>query len=130
MSFLGISLADFLRFSGARALATSTGAATPQAKARAVILVWLEGGTLCTVPAAATGILPGATCAWLLAHAGELGFAAAERMATPQRLVEADGVWFTSSVRGLAEFRSLDATRLPRSAHTPALQALLAHPVP
>ncbi|WP_446211580.1 aminotransferase class IV [Micromonospora sp. IBSANI012] len=93
-------------------------------------VVWLEGGTLCTVPAAATGILPGATCAWLLAHAGELGFAAAERMATPQRLVEADGVWFTSSVRGLAEFRSLDATRLPRSPHTPALQALLAHPVP
>ncbi|MGN9802008.1 aminotransferase class IV [Micromonospora sp. L32] len=93
-------------------------------------VVWLESGTLCTVPAAATGILPGTTCAWLLAHAGELGFAAAERMATPRRLVEADGVWFTSSVRGLAEFRSLDATRLPRSPHTPALQALLAHPVP
>ncbi|MEH0820310.1 MULTISPECIES: aminotransferase class IV [unclassified Micromonospora] len=90
-------------------------------------VVWLEAGTLCTVPAAETGILPGATCAWLLAHADELGFTAAERMTTPQRLAEADGVWFTSSVRGLAEFRSLDATRLRRCAHTPALQALLAH---
>ncbi|MEV4481028.1 aminotransferase class IV [Micromonospora coxensis] len=93
-------------------------------------VVWLEGDTLCTVPAGATGILPGTTCGWLLAHAADLGFAAAERMATPRRLVDADGVWFTSSVRGLVEVRTLDATRLPRCPHTPRLQALLAHPVP
>ncbi|MGB2571982.1 aminotransferase class IV [Micromonospora citrea] len=93
-------------------------------------VVWLEGGTLCTVPAAATGILPGTTCAWLLAHAADVGFAADERMATPQRLADADGVWFTSSVRGLVEIRALDTTRLPRCPHTQRLQTLLAHPVP
>lgn len=93
-------------------------------------VVWLEGGTLCTVPAGATGILPGTTCAWLLAHAADLGFAAAERMATPRRLLDADGVWFTSSVRGLVEIRTLDATRLARCPHTRRLQGLLAHPVP
>ncbi|MEU5937758.1 aminotransferase class IV [Micromonospora sp. NPDC047548] len=93
-------------------------------------VIWLEGRTLCTVPADTTGILPGTTCAWLLAHAGEVGFAAAERMTTTQRLVEADAVWFTSAVRGLVQFRTLDATRLPHSPHTATLQALLAHPLP
>ncbi|NHW87166.1 aminotransferase IV, partial [Escherichia coli] len=34
-------------------------------------LVWLAGETLCTVPARRTGILPGTTVAWLLAHAAE-----------------------------------------------------------
>ena len=45
LSFLGISLGDFLRFGSAQALAmTAPGAAAPQAKAQAVILIWLEGG--------------------------------------------------------------------------------------
>ncbi|MEV0152764.1 aminotransferase class IV [Micromonospora sp. NPDC050686] len=92
-------------------------------------VVWLAGRTLCTVPAASTGILPGTTVAWLLAHADAAGFTAAERMATPADLVAADGRWFTSSVRGLAEFRSLDGRPLPPSPHTGALQALLGFPV-
>ena len=49
-------------------------------------VVWLTGDTLCTVPAASTGILPGTTAAWLLAHAAELGLSAAERMVTPAEL--------------------------------------------
>ena len=45
LSFLGISLGDFLRFGSAQALALAApGAAAPQAKAQAVILIWLEGG--------------------------------------------------------------------------------------
>src|SRR5712692_3757633 len=43
MSFLGINLSDFLRFSSAQALAT-TNSSAPPAKAQAVILLWLEGG--------------------------------------------------------------------------------------
>src|SRR5437867_1939381 len=44
LSFLGIGLSDFLRVGSAQALAAVKGAAAPQAKAQAVILIWLEGG--------------------------------------------------------------------------------------
>ncbi|WP_433388043.1 aminotransferase class IV [Micromonospora sp. KLBMP9576] len=93
-------------------------------------LVWLAGDTLCTVPAAETGVLPGVTAAWLLAHAHELGLRAAERLVTPAGLRTADGVWLSSSVRGLVEVRALDAVPLRRCPHTPALQALLGFPAP
>ncbi|MFC0503723.1 aminotransferase class IV [Micromonospora costi] len=93
-------------------------------------LVWLAGDTLCTVPAATTGILPGTTANWLLGHAGDLGLTAAERMVTPSELRDADGLWFSSSVRGLAEVTALDGEARPRSAHTAALQKLLGFPVP
>ena len=92
-------------------------------------VVWLTGDTLCTVPAATTGILPGTTVAWLLAHAPELGLNAAERMVTPAELHDADGVWFSSSVRGLVEVRTLDGVRRDHCPRTPALQALLGFPV-
>lgn len=88
-------------------------------------VVWLDGGTLCTVPAASTGILPGVTADWLLNHAGRCGWTADRRMITPARLRETDGVWYTSSVRGLAEVRVLDGTPLPASPHTAALRDLL-----
>lgn len=93
-------------------------------------VVWLSGSTLCTVPAATTGILPGVTVRWLLENAGELGFTAAERMTGAAELCVADGVWLTSSVRGLVEVRTLDGTELAPSPHTGALQALLGFPVP
>jgi 4-amino-4-deoxychorismate lyase len=89
-------------------------------------VLWLEGGTLYTVPAASTGILPSVTTGWLLAHADALGFSAAERMVTPAELREATGgVWFASSVRGVAEVRALDGMPLPPSPHTTALRELL-----
>lgn len=92
-------------------------------------LVWLEDDTLCTVPAAQTGVLPGITAGWLLAHAGELGWAADQRMTTPGDLRgSTGGVWLTSSVRGLAEIRTLDGIPLPPSPHTDAIRALLAFP--
>ncbi|MFG1952347.1 aminotransferase class IV [Micromonospora sp. NPDC048830] len=99
-------------------------------EAPAANVVWLAGGTLCTVPPATTGILPGVTAAWLLGHAGELGLTAAERMVTPAELRAAEGVWFTSSVRGLAPVHTLDGTRLRPSPHTPLLQSLLPFPPP
>ncbi|SIN23446.1 aminotransferase class IV [Micromonospora cremea] len=88
-------------------------------------VVWLTGGTLCTVPATTTGILPGTTVAWLLGHAGELGLTAAERMGTPAELHGADGIWFSSSVRGITEVHTLDGVRRDRSPRTAALHALL-----
>ncbi|MFG1841040.1 aminotransferase class IV [Micromonospora sp. NPDC049175] len=91
-------------------------------------VVWLTDDTLCTVPAATTGILAGTTVAWLLAHAAELGLGAAERMVTTAELHTADGVWFTSSVRGAVEVRTLDGVRRARCPRTPALQALLGFP--
>ncbi|MEQ4300872.1 aminotransferase class IV [Plantactinospora sp. B6F1] len=88
-------------------------------------LVWLTGGELCAVPAERTGILPGVTADWLLRQAHELALTAAHRMVTPAELRATDGVWFTSSVRGLAEVRQLDGVPLPPSPHTAALADLL-----
>lgn len=90
-------------------------------------LVWLDGTTLCTVPAAETGILPGTTARWLLDHAADLGWRATERMVRVEELAAADGVWFTSSVRGVAELQVLDGRPLPRSPHTPAIRDLLGY---
>ncbi|MEW2430470.1 aminotransferase class IV [Micromonospora sp. NPDC047644] len=92
-------------------------------------VVWLTGDTLCTVPAASTGILAGTTAAWLLAHASELSLRASERMVTPAELHAADGVWFTSSLRGAAEVHTLDGVRRDRCPRTPALHSLLGFPV-
>jgi hypothetical protein len=45
LSFLGIGLSDFFRFNNLQALAAHpTAISPPQAKAQAVILLWLEGG--------------------------------------------------------------------------------------
>ncbi|MFI6328279.1 aminotransferase class IV [Micromonospora chersina] len=88
-------------------------------------VVWLTGTTLCTVPAAETGVLPGVTAHWLLDHAGELGLTAKERLPTPADLHAADGIWLTSSLRGLAEVTALDKTPRPSSPLTPALLTLL-----
>lgn len=92
-------------------------------------LIWLVGRTLCTVPAAETGILPGTTCRWLLGHAGDLGWEPAERMVRPAELAAADGVWLLSSVRGPAPVRALDGTALPVSPHAAALRELLGYPI-
>ncbi|MER7439434.1 aminotransferase class IV [Micromonospora avicenniae] len=92
-------------------------------------LVWLVGRTLHTVPAASTGTLPGTTAGWLLAHAADLDLTADERLVTPAELHAADGVWFTSSVRGLVEVTALDGNPRPPSPNTRALQELLGFPV-
>lgn len=88
-------------------------------------VVWLTGAALCTVPAAQTGILPGVTATWLLDHAHELGLEPEERLPTPTDLHKADAIWLTSSLRGLAEIRSLDKTPRPHSPVTAPLLTLL-----
>ncbi len=91
-------------------------------------LVWLIDGVLCTVPPAQTGILAGTTSAYLLAHAGELGWATEERLVRPAELHRADGVWLTSSARGPAEMRALDGVPLGPSPETPRIAKLLGFP--
>lgn len=88
-------------------------------------LVWLEGSTLWTVPPEETGILPGITARWLLDHAGERGFKTGERLVRPAELAEADAIWLTSSVRGVAEVRALDGVPRSPSPHTAVLRELL-----
>jgi len=90
-------------------------------------LVWLTDGVLCTVPAQTTGILAGTTAAYLLAHADELGMRAEERMVRPAELHTAEGVWLASSVRGLAEVRSLDGVALGPLPETTRMQKLLGY---
>ena len=74
-------------------------------------VVWLVGDTLHTVPPGETGILPGTTAAHLLANSGLRG---EESLISRDRLGEADAIWLTSSLRGLAEVRALDGE--PRAA--------------
>ncbi len=91
-------------------------------------LVWLADGTLWTVPPAQTGILAGTTTRWLLDHAAELGLSAGERLIRPEELGGAAGVWLVSSVRGVAEVRSLDGAVRKPAAETEALLDLLGYP--
>jgi 4-amino-4-deoxychorismate lyase len=91
-------------------------------------LVWLADGVLCTVPPASTGVLAGTTAAYLLAHAGELGWTAEERLIRPADLAAVQGVWLTSSARGPAEIRELDGVPLGPSAETPRIVKLLGFP--
>ncbi len=91
-------------------------------------LVWLSGSRLCTVPTT-TGILPGTTGRHLLDHAGDLGWRAAEEMAGAADLEAADGVWFTSSVRGIVPITQLDDVKLTVSPHTERIRELLGYPI-
>jgi 4-amino-4-deoxychorismate lyase len=87
-------------------------------------VAWVVDGTLCTVPNE-TGILPGITVSYLLDHVDGLGLAAARRTASPADLLAAGGVWFCSSVRGLAQVIELDGKPLGDAGLTPALRDLL-----
>lgn len=90
-------------------------------------LLWLDGTTLCTVPAESTGILAGTTARWLLDHAADVGFEAAERMVTTGELAGSDGVWFASSVRGIVEIRAIDGAPMPAAADTERLRKFLGY---
>jgi 4-amino-4-deoxychorismate lyase len=91
-------------------------------------LIWLAGDTLCTVPAEAAQILPGTTAAHLLARAGEVGLRAAERVITVDELREADAIWLSSALRGLAYVTELDGAPRRGSRWTPRLLDLLGFP--
>jgi 4-amino-4-deoxychorismate lyase len=93
-------------------------------------LAWLDGDELCTVPADRAGILEGLTVRALQKVAGEFGWTAAERMVRPAELSTMDGVWLTSSVRGVVAIRELDGVHLGISEHTPRLLERLGFSIP
>lgn len=70
------------------------------------------GGVLVTPPAG-DGVLAGITRRWVLALAHEEGVAVAERPLRRDELEDAQEVFFTSSVRGLAPVARLDGRLLP-----------------
>ena len=88
-------------------------------------LVWLTGDRLFTVPAETTGILPGTTARYLLDHAADLGYAAGEAMITPSGLTASSGAWLVSSIRGIAELRTVDGVERAASPETPRLRRFL-----
>jgi 4-amino-4-deoxychorismate lyase len=88
-------------------------------------LIWLDGTTLATVPVETTGILAGTTARWLLERADMFGYDADERMITPAALAEADGAWFTSSVRGVVEIRAIDGVAMTPAKDTVRMRELL-----
>ncbi|HET8682692.1 MAG TPA: aminotransferase class IV [Micromonosporaceae bacterium] len=90
-------------------------------------LVWRDGDRLVTVPAEATGILPGTTARYLLDQAPALGLRADEEMVAPGRLSGLDGAWLLSSVRGIAEIRSLDGVPFRPARDTARLRDLLGY---
>jgi len=90
-------------------------------------LVWLAGGTLWTVPPEGTGILAGITPRWPFHHPGALGFGPGVRLVRPAELSDADGVWLVSSVRGVAEVRSIDGVARPPAGATKLLLDLLGY---
>jgi 4-amino-4-deoxychorismate lyase len=92
-------------------------------------LVWLDGEALCTVPVEPTGILAGTTARWLLDHADALGWTTGEHMVTAAELLQTDGAWFTSSVRGVAAIRELDGKPMPYAPElTGKIRELLGYP--
>jgi len=88
-------------------------------------LIWLDGATLCTVPAETTGILAGTTARWLLERADNFGYDADERMITPAALGKAAGAWFASSVRGVVEIRAIDGVAMAAAKDTVRMRELL-----
>jgi para-aminobenzoate synthetase/4-amino-4-deoxychorismate lyase len=77
---------------------------------RANVFAVVDGGLV--TPAADERILPGTTRAATIEIAAELGVPVAERPLTLADLHAADGVFLTSSVRGLRPARSLDGAAL------------------
>ena len=74
-------------------------------------LIWRDKDVLCTTPVDA-GILPGTTSAYVLEHASKLGLRTEERLVKPDQLRKMDGVWLTSSVRGVAFVTMIDGQEL------------------
>ena len=69
-------------------------------------LLWLRDGVLATTPVEATGILDSISRRTI--WAADLPWRRDERLVTVPELHECDGVWFVSSVRGLAPVVELD----------------------
>ncbi|WP_312719011.1 aminotransferase class IV [Mobilicoccus sp.] len=82
-------------------------------------VLWLRGGTLATTPVGATGILDSISRRTI--WAADLPWSLAEELVTIPELLACEGVWFVSSVRGLAPVVELDGHALTPPADATAL---------
>lgn len=71
-------------------------------------LVVRRGNTLVTTPKGPTGILPSVTLARIFDRADRDGIATRHELVPTARLLDLDGAWLVSSVRGVAPIRHLD----------------------
>lgn len=91
------------------------------AEASSANVFWLESNRLCT-PAVGGGALAGVTRELVLDLAQSLGWAAVECDARPETLLQAAGVFLTSSGVGVVEVAELDGQVLKRDPRVGRLQ--------
>jgi 4-amino-4-deoxychorismate lyase len=88
-------------------------------------LVWQSEGVLCTTPSDGTGILVGTTQRALFRAARDAGLATLITAVAPGELVDSQGMWLVSSVRGVTEITHLDGVAITiNSALTAILRQL------
>ncbi|WP_194291528.1 aminotransferase class IV [Cumulibacter manganitolerans] len=93
-------------------------------------ILWQVGNELRTT-SSHTGILRGTTQEEIFAKAGAHGLAPIVTAATVEDVAAADGVWMTSSTRGVAAVRTLDGRPVRQAPQTTALlQRLSGLPLP
>lgn len=93
-------------------------------------LIWLKGKVLATT-SVHTGILRGTTQEEIFAKAGTAGLDPTIAEATLDDILDADGVWMSSSTRGVTAIREIDGIAVAQSPEkTRLLQELSGLPLP
>ena len=76
-------------------------------------LIVRHGDELVTTPTGPTGVLASVTIATTFEAAEKAGMYATHRLMRVSEVVDSDGAWLVSSVRGIAPIRSLDGKEVP-----------------
>jgi 4-amino-4-deoxychorismate lyase len=93
-------------------------------------LLWLKGKVIATT-SSRTGILRGTTQEEIFAKAGSAGLDPTIAAASLDDILDADGVWMSSSTRGVAAVREIDGIAVAQSPETTRLlQGLSGLPLP
>lgn len=85
-----------------------------------------HGRRLSTTPTEGTGVLASITAEVALDGARSAGLLPERRLMTPDEVVDSDGAWLVSSVRGVAPIDTLDGRAVPRDPDRDALVTRLA----
>jgi aminodeoxychorismate lyase len=113
---------DAERLGADEALLLNTDGAVAEAAANNVF--WLEAGTICTPPLAA-GALAGVARSCVLELCREQKWQAEERLAKPDVLLKAEGVFLTNSVAGVVPVSVFDGQPVAQSELVGQLRRLL-----
>lgn len=82
--------------------------------------IFLVEGDRLSTPSEAAGALPGVTRGLIIEAATDLGVRVSQRRIPVRRLLEADALFITSALRGIAVVSGVDDHRLSATAGTPA----------